>query len=68
MEIVTKVDEEKGKGMMISEEEENVEIVGEVDLEEEIMCSLSEIKNSRKMNLKQKEKLQKYEEGDHDSK
>jgi hypothetical protein len=54
--------------MMDSEEEENVETNGEVDLEEELMCALSEIKKLRKMNLKQKEKLQKYEEEDRDSK
>jgi hypothetical protein len=39
-----------------------------VDLEEEFMCVLSEIKNRRKNNLKQKEKLQKYEEEDRDLK
>jgi hypothetical protein len=54
--------------MMDSEEEENVETDGEVDLEEELMCALREIKKLRKNNLKQKEQLQKYEEEDHDSK
>jgi hypothetical protein len=68
MEIKTNIDEDKGKEMMDSEEEENVEIDGEVDLEEELMCALSEIKNLRKNNLKQKEQLQKYEEEDCDSK
>jgi hypothetical protein len=37
-------------------------------LEEELMCALSEIKKIRKNNLIQKEKLQKSEEEDHDSK
>ena len=53
---------------MVSEGEENVEIDGEVDLEEELMCSLREIRKLRKMNLKQKEQLHKYEEEDRDSK
>jgi hypothetical protein len=66
MEIETKIDEQKK--LMDSKEEENVETEGEVDLEEEIMCGLSEIKKQRKNNLKQKEKLHKYEEEDHDSK
>jgi hypothetical protein len=40
-----------------------------VDLEEELMCSISEIKKLRKKNLKQKEQLvQKYEEEYRDSK
>jgi hypothetical protein len=39
-----------------------------VDLEEELMCVLSEIKKPRKKNLKQKEQLHKYEEEDRDSK
>jgi hypothetical protein len=55
MEIETKIDEDKGKEMMDSKEEENVETNGEVDLEEELMCALREIKNLRKKNLKQKE-------------
>jgi hypothetical protein len=55
VEIETKIDEDKE--IMDSEEEENTETYGEVDLEEELMCSLSEIKKSRKKNLKQKEKL-----------
>ena len=54
--------------MMVSEEEKNVKIYGEVDLEEELMCALREIKKLRKKNLKQKEQLQNYEEKDHDSK
>jgi hypothetical protein len=58
MAIETNIDEEKGKEMMDSEEEENVETDGEVDLEEELMCALREIKKLRKKNLKQKEKLQ----------
>jgi predicted RNase H-like nuclease (RuvC/YqgF family) len=66
MEIETKIDEDKE--MMDSEEEENTETDGEVDLEEELMCALREIKKLRKNNLKQKEKLQKYEEEDRDSK
>jgi hypothetical protein len=66
MEIETKIDEDKE--MMDSEEEENDETNGEVDLKEELMCALSEIKKLRKKNLKQTEKLQKYEEQDHDSK
>jgi hypothetical protein len=53
---------------MHSEEEENAETYGEVDLEEELICALREIKNLRKKNLKQKEQLQKYEEEDDDSK
>ena len=39
-----------------------------MDLKEEIICSLSDIKRLKKKNLKQKEKLHKYEEEDHDSK
>jgi hypothetical protein len=54
--------------MMDLEEEENTETYGEVDIEEELICSLSEIKKLMKNNLKQKEQLQKYEEEDHDSK
>jgi hypothetical protein len=57
MEIKTKIDEDKGIETMDSEEEENVEIDREVDLEEELMCALSEIKTIRKMSLKQKEQL-----------
>jgi predicted RNase H-like nuclease (RuvC/YqgF family) len=68
MEIETNIDEDKGIEMMDSEEEENVETDGEVDLEEELMCALREIKKLRKKNLKQKEQLQKYEEEDRDSK
>jgi hypothetical protein len=68
MEIETNIDEDKGKEMMDSKEEENVETDGEVDIEEELMCALREIKKLRKNNLKQKEQLQKYEEEDHDSK
>jgi hypothetical protein len=60
--------EDKGIETMDLKEEENDETYGEVDLEEELMCSLSEIKKLRKNNLKQKEKLQKYEEEDCDSK
>jgi len=37
---------------MVLEEEENVEIDGDVDLEEEIMCALRKIKKLRKKNLK----------------
>jgi hypothetical protein len=51
----------KGKKRWI-EEQENVKTYGEVDLEEELMCALSEIKKLRKNNLKQKEQVQKYEE------
>jgi hypothetical protein len=40
----------------------------EVDLEEELICSLREIKKLKKNNLKQKEQLQKYEEEDCDAK
>jgi hypothetical protein len=54
--------------MMDSEEGENSERDGEVGIEEEIMCALRKIKKFGKKNLKQKEKLQKYEEEDHDSK
>jgi hypothetical protein len=36
-----------------------LKIDGEVDLEEELMCSLSEIKKLRKNNLKQKEQVAK---------
>ena len=72
MAIDTKFDaienEDKRKEKTDSKEEENVEIDGEVDLEEELICALSEIKKVKKKNLKQKEQLQKYEEGDHDSK
>jgi hypothetical protein len=39
-----------------------------VDIEEELMCVLSETKKMNKNNLKQKEQLQKYEEEDCDSK
>jgi hypothetical protein len=39
-----------------------------VDLEGELMCALSGRKKIGKMNSKQKEKLQKYEEEDRDSK
>jgi len=39
-----------------------------VDLEEQLMCSLREIKKLRKNNLKQKEQLWKFEEEDRDSK
>jgi hypothetical protein len=42
---------------MVSKEEKNDEMDGEVDIEEELMCSLREIENIRKNNLKQKEKL-----------
>jgi hypothetical protein len=68
MEIVKNIDEDKGIEMMDSEEVENVETDVELDLEEELICSLREIKKLRKMNLKQKKHLQKYEEEDHDSK
>jgi hypothetical protein len=68
MEIKKMIDQEKGKEMMDSKEEENAETYEEVDIEEEIMCSLTEIKKLRKNNLKQKEQLQKYEEEDCDSK
>jgi hypothetical protein len=54
--------------MMDSKEEENVETNVEVDLEEQLICSLSEIKKLRNKNLKQKEQLWEYEEEDHDSK
>jgi hypothetical protein len=47
---------------MDSEEEENNETNGEVNLEEELIYALSKIKKLRKNNLKQKEQLQKYEE------
>ena len=53
---------------MDSKEEENVEIDAKVDIEEEVICALSEIKKFKKKNLKQKEQLQKYEEEDRDSK
>jgi hypothetical protein len=66
MAIETNIDEDKE--MVDLEGEKNIEIDGEVDLEEELICSLSEIKKLRKKNLKQKEQLQKYEEEDHDSK
>jgi hypothetical protein len=36
--------------MMVSEEEENAKTYEEVDLEEELMCALSEIKKIRKKN------------------
>jgi hypothetical protein len=39
-----------------------------VDLEEELKHAFRKIRNFRKRTLKQKEKLQKYEEEDHDSK
>jgi hypothetical protein len=51
--IETKIDEDKE--IMDSEEGENTETDEEVDLEEDIMCALSKIKNPRKKNLKQKE-------------
>jgi len=54
--------------MMDSEEEEKTETDGEVDLEEELICALSEIKKLRKNNLKQKKQLRKYEEKDTNSK
>jgi hypothetical protein len=66
MEIKINIDEDKG--IFDSEEEENNEIDGEVDLEEEIVCALIKIKKLRKNNLKQKEKLHKYEVEDCDSK
>ena len=52
---------------MDSKEEENYETYGEVDLQEELICTLSKINKFRRKNLKQKEQLYKYEE-DHDSK
>jgi hypothetical protein len=55
MVIKTNIYEEKGKEMMDSKEEKNVETYGEVDLEEKLMCSLRKIKNLRKNNLKQQE-------------
>jgi hypothetical protein len=66
MEIKTNIDEDKWKEMMDLEDEDNNETYGEVDLEEEFICALREIKKLRKMNLKQKEQLQKYKEEDHD--
>jgi hypothetical protein len=39
---------------MDSKEQENFETDREVDLEEELMCALSEIKNLRIKNLEQK--------------
>jgi hypothetical protein len=57
MEIEINIDEDKGKEMMVSEEEEDAETNGEVDLEEELMCSLRKIKKIRKNNLKLKENL-----------
>jgi hypothetical protein len=68
MEIDTLENEYKGKEMMDSEEEQNVKIDVEVDLEEELICALREIKKLKKKNLKQKEQLQKYEEEDCDAK
>jgi len=52
MEIKTNINEDKGREIMDSEEEENAEIYGEMDIEDELMCSLSEIKKIRKNNLK----------------
>jgi hypothetical protein len=66
MEIKTNIDQDKE--MIDLEEEENVETNREADIEEELIYALSEINNLRKMNLKQKKQLQKYEEEDHDSK
>jgi hypothetical protein len=68
MAIKTKINEYKGIETMDSKEEENVETDGEVDFEEELMYDLRKINNLRKKNLKQKEKLQIYEEEDRDSK
>ena len=45
--------EYKGKEKKDSKEEEIVEIDGEVDLEEGLICALSEIKKLKKKNLKQ---------------
>jgi hypothetical protein len=53
--------------MMDSKEEQNTKRYEEVDLEEELVCSLREINNLKKNNLKQKKQLQKYEEEDHDA-
>jgi hypothetical protein len=66
MEIKTNINEDKE--MMDSEEEEKTKTDGEVDLEEELICALSEIKKLRKNNLKQKKQLRKYEEKDTNSK
>jgi hypothetical protein len=41
MEVENNIDEDKGIYMMDLEEEENYKINGEVNLEEELMCSLS---------------------------
>jgi hypothetical protein len=41
---------------------------GEVDLEEELIYALSEIRKLKKKKLKQKEQLHKYQEEDRDSK
>jgi len=48
MEVENNIDEDKGIYMMDLEEEENYKTNGEVNLEEELMCSLSEIKKLRK--------------------
>jgi hypothetical protein len=66
MEIKKNINEDKE--MMDSEEEEKTKTDGEVDLEEELICALSEIKKLRKKNLKQKKQLRKYEEKDTNSK
>lgn len=50
---------------MDSKEEKIVKMDAEVDPEKELTCVLSAIKKLKKRNLKQK--LQKYEEVDHDS-
>jgi hypothetical protein len=68
MEIETKIYEGKGIETMDLEEEENRKIDGEVDLEEELMHALSEIKKLREKILKQKEYMEKFEEEHHDSK
>jgi len=67
MAIETNIDEDKGKETMDSEEEKNIERVGKLYHEEELMSSSREIKKLRKNNLKQKEKLEKYEEKDCES-
>jgi hypothetical protein len=67
MEMETNIDEYKGIEMMESEEGENVKTNGEVNIEEELICSLNEIKNIRKNNLKLKGQLEKHEEENRDS-
>jgi hypothetical protein len=57
MEMETDISENgyKGKEMLYSKEEQNFETDVEVDLEEELICALSEVKKFKKKNYKQKE-------------